>query len=337
MPVRRARWIVALLVPAAIAALLHALTTGSVDVGWRDALRALGGDVSSPLAAVVFDLRLPRAICAFAAGALLALAGAVLQALLRNPLADPYVLGVSGGASVAALFAFTVMGAGTPVWAVQASAASGSALTLMLLFLLARRAFFSRDLTSADDVSVGVLLTGVMLAAFFGAIVSLLLALAGDGQLRGMVFWLLGDLAGATDMRLAGASCAALVVCAFVAQRRAGAMNLMLRGDVLAFTQGVDVARTRRVLILAAALATGFAVSLAGAIGFVGFVAPHLMRTLIGNDQRVLLPGALLAGGTLVVIADTAARTVIAPVQLPVGVVTALVGVPVFLWLMRHR
>lgn len=337
MHATRARWILPLLVAAAVAALLHALAVGSVNVALAQIVQAIRGDMTSTAAAVVFDLRLPRAVSAFAAGALLALAGAVLQTLLRNPLADPFVLGVSGGASVAALLAFTVSGAGTPVWAVQGAAAAGSLLTLMLLFVLARRAFFMRELSSADDASVGVLLTGVMLAAFFGAIVSLLLALAGDGQLRGMVFWLLGDLAGATDLRLSGAACAALVVCAAIAQRRAAAMNLMLRGDVLAFTQGVDVARTRRVLILVAALATGSAVSLAGAIGFVGFVAPHLMRMLLGNDQRVLLPAAVLAGGTLVTLADSVARTVIAPVQLPVGVVTALVGVPVFLWFLRHR
>ena len=337
MSATRARWIIPLLVLAAAAALLHALAVGSVNVPLAELLRALRGDASSQAAAVIFDLRLPRAICAFAAGALLALAGAVLQALLRNPLADPYVLGVSGGASVAALLAFTVWGAGAPVWAVQGAAAAGSLATLMLLFVLSRRAFFMRELSAADDASVGVLLTGVMLAAFFGAIVSLLLALAGDGQLRGMVFWLLGDLAGATDLRLGGAAVGALLVCALIAQRHAAAMNLLLRGDVLAFTQGVDVTRTRRMLVLVAALATGSAVSLAGAVGFIGFVAPHLMRVLLGNDQRVLLPAAVLAGGTLVTIADSVARTVIAPVQLPVGVVTALVGVPVFLWFIRHR
>lgn len=332
----RSHWAMPLLAAAAVGVVLHALAVGSVEVSLGDVVRALRGDVSAS-AVVVLDLRLPRALSAFAAGALLALGGAVLQGLLRNPLADPYVLGVSGGASVAALAVLSVAGAATPAWAMQLAAAVGALGSLLLLFAFARRAFFARDLAIGDDSSVGVLLTGVMLAAFSGAIVSLLLAVAGDGQLRGMVFWLLGDLAGATDLRWALAACAVLIVIAALCRRHAAALNLILRGDVLAFTQGVDVTRTRRELVLLAALATATAVSLAGAVGFVGFVAPHFMRAWLGNDQRVLLLAAPLAGGALVVAADSIARTVIAPAQLPVGVVTALVGAPVFLWFIRHR
>jgi iron complex transport system permease protein len=152
-----------------------------------------------------------------------------------------------------------------------------------------------------------------------------------------MVFWLLGDLSGATDVR-AGLAVAALVIVAFlVARTQAPALNLLIRGDLQAFTQGVRVAHTRRTLVLVAALATGAAVTLAGAVGFVGFVAPHLMRLALGNDQRMLLPASMLAGGTLVLLADTVARTAFAPLQLPVGVLTALIGVPVFLWLLARR
>jgi len=323
----------------AVAAALWAVSKGSVSLSWSDWASLWRADPLSVRGAVLWELRVPRVASAFAAGALLALAGVLLQALLRNPLADPYVLGVSGGASVAvlAVFALSGRGVGLPVWAMQAAAAGGAACTLVVLFALARRAFFSKTLLGADEGSVTVLLTGVMLAAFFGALVSVLLALAGDSQLRGMVFWLLGDLTGATDMRLAAVAFAILMGCVWVAYRRAGDMSLMLRGDVLAFTQGVDVVRTRRVLVLTAALATGAAVSLAGAIGFVGFVAPHLMRLWVGHDQRVLVLASVLAGGTLVVVADTVARTIVAPIQLPVGVVTALVGVPLFLWWVRYR
>jgi iron complex transport system permease protein len=334
--VARTRWALPLLTAAAALAVLHALAVGSVELSWADVARAFGGERSAT-AAVVLDLRLPRALSAFAAGALLALAGAVLQGLLRNPLADPYVLGVSGGASVAALIVLSIVGAATPAWAMQAAAAAGSLVSLLVLFALARRTFFARELALGDDGAVGVLLTGVMLAALCGALVSLLLAVAGDGQLRGMVFWLLGDLAGATDLRWALAACGALLLIAALCRRYAAALDLMLRGDVQAFTQGVDVTRTRRVLVLLAALATAAAVSLAGAVGFVGFVAPHLMRSWLGNDQRVLLLAAPLFGGALVVAADSIARTVIAPAQLPVGVVTALIGAPVFLWFIRHR
>lgn len=332
----RERWALPLLAGVAAGAVLHALAVGSVEVSLADVMRALGGERSTPMA-VVLDLRLPRALSAFASGALLALAGAVLQGLLRNSLADPYVLGVSGGASVAALLVLSVVGTATPVWAMQLAAAAGALASLLLLLMFARRVFFARDLAPGDDSSVGVLVTGVMLASFCGALVSLLLAVAGDGQLRGMVFWLLGDLAGATDMRWALTACGVMAIVVIWGRRHAAALNLILRGDVLAFTQGVDVIRTRRILVLLSALATATAVSLAGAVGFVGFVAPHFMRAWLGNDQRVLLLAAPLAGGTLVVVADSIARTAIAPAQLPVGVVTALIGAPVFLWFIRHR
>jgi len=267
-------------------------------------------------------------------GALLALAGALLQALLRNPLADPYVLGISGGASVAALVA---LAAGAALWVMQLASALGALVTLMLLVLLARRALFSRDVLAGDDAASGVLLTGVMIAALTAAVLSLLLALAPEGRLRSMVFWLLGDLAGATDKTAAIVAWVILAILLTLACVLARPLNLILRGDVAAFTQGVDVERVRRVLVLVAALATGCAVTLAGAVGFVGFVAPHIIRRLVGNEQRLLLPAAALFGGTLLVIADTIARTVAAPLQLPVGVLTSLLGVPVFLWLLQHR
>jgi iron complex transport system permease protein len=176
-----------------------------------------------------------------------------------------------------------------------------------------------------------------MIAALSTALLSLLLALAPDGRLRSMVFWLLGDLAGATDPVTALVALVLFAVLLAVARAYARPLNLILRGDIAAYTQGVDVVRARRVLILVAALATGCAVTLAGAVGFVGFVAPHIVRRLIGNDQRALLPAAALFGGALLVVADTVARSAVAPLQLPVGVLTALLGVPVFLWLLQRR
>ncbi|MFN7780860.1 MAG: FecCD family ABC transporter permease [Betaproteobacteria bacterium] len=322
-----------LLGAAALVAVALALALGSVPLGvsaWAD---AIAGRPSTG-ASVLLDLRLPRVVAAFAVGGLLALAGALLQALLRNPLADPYVLGVSGGAAVASLLA---LAAGAGLLGMQAAAAAGALATLALLFALARRAFFGRTLRADDEAASVVLLTGVMLAAFAAALLALLLALAPDGTLRPMVFWLLGDLAGATDLRLALAACVALALALAAALKLARPLNLLLRGDVQALTQGVPVERVRRALVLVAALATGIAVALAGAVGFVGFVAPHLLRLAVGNDQRVLLPASVLGGGTLVVLADTLARTVAAPLHRPVGVVTALIGVPVFLWLLPRR
>lgn len=329
---RSALWILAL---AAGCALVAALAVGSVQLDWAELFSA--GANGSPSASVLMQLRLPRAVSGFAVGGLLALAGAVLQTLLRNPLADPYVLGVSGGASVAALLALTLWGATLPLWGVQVAAGLGAAITMLVLFALARASFLAKELDAAGAADVQVLLTGVMLAAIFGAMMSVLLALAGDGALRGMVFWLLGDLSGAVDLRLGVAGCVLLLLCTGLASRLAPAMNVMMHGQAQALTQGVDVPRTRAVLIALAALATGYAVSVAGAIGFVGFVAPHWVRWWVGHDQRRVLPAAALAGGTLVVLADTLGRSVLAPVQLPVGVVTALVGAPVFLCLMRAR
>jgi iron complex transport system permease protein len=326
--------VLAVLALAALASFAAALATGSVP-GVLSALvdASEGGGAR---AAVLWQLRLPRALSALAAGGLLALAGTLLQALLRNPLADAYVLGISGGAAVGALLALL---AGGGLLAMQAGSALGAFATLAALFLLARRAFFGRLHTAArvaEEAGSAVLLTGVMLAAFAAALLSLLLALAPDVQMRSIMFWLLGDLAGATDLRAALAALAMLAVLAAVAWTQARPLNLLLRGDLQAFAQGVDVRRVRRHLVLVSALATATAVTLAGAVGFVGFVAPHLMRRLVGNDQRHLLPASVLAGAVLVLLADTAARTVVAPLQLPVGVLTALIGVPVFISLVRR-
>ena len=319
---------------AAAASLLLALAVGSVPVSPARILATLTHDGDSAAREVIWQLRAPRALAGFAVGAGLALSGALLQGLLRNPLADPYVLGISGGAAVGAIAAIAL---GLPAGMVQLAAATGAVGTLALLFGLARRALFTRDALESEQGTTTVLLTGVMSASFAAALRSLVLSLAPDARLRTMVFWLLGDLAGATDFRAALIALAVIAVAFAIALRHAAALNLLVRGDLQAYTQGVRVVHTRRTLVLVAALATGAAVTLAGAVGFVGFVAPHLMRLLFGNDQRMLLPASGLAGGTLVVLADTIARSAFAPLQLPVGVLTALIGVPVFLWLLARR
>lgn len=323
-----------LLALAGAVSLLLALAVGSVPVSLPQLLATLAGHGDSDARDVIWQLRAPRAVAGFAVGAGLALSGALLQGLLRNPLADPYVLGVSGGAAVAAIGAIAL---GLSSGLIQLAAALGAMATLGLLFILARRALFTRDAVESEQGTTAVLLTGVMIASFAAALLSLVLSLAPDARLRTMVFWLLGDLAGATDLRAALIALVATGVAFAIAQRHAAALNLLVRGDLQAYTQGVRVAHTRRTLVLVAALATGAAVTLAGAVGFVGFVAPHLMRLLFGNDQRFLLPASGLAGGTLVVLADTVARSAFAPLQLPVGVLTALIGVPVFLWLLARR
>jgi len=289
-------------------------------------------DGADPLAReLVLGLRLPRAAAGFAVGGLLALAGALLQVLLRNPLADPWVLGVSGGGALGAVLAMWT-GAGAAL--VTGAAWVGAAVSTLLLFAIGG-AGPNRGPVHGAMAPLRLLLTGVMLASGWGALLTLVLSLAPDARLRGMLFWLIGDLAGA-DAWLAPTL--ALAIGLAVALRLAPALNLMLLGDARAFSLGIDVTRLRLGTCLLAALAAGFAVTTAGAIGFVGLLVPHALRLVLGNDQRALLPACVIAGGSLVVLADTLARTVVAPTQLPVGAIVSLAGVPVFLALLvRNR
>lgn len=316
-----------LLALLAAAALAVALAGGSGDIALAQLPRLLLRPDDSPAAQVLHGLRLPRALCAFAAGALLALAGALMQVLLRNPLADPYVLGTSGGAAVGSL---TVLALGGGALALQAGAFGGALASTLLLFGLARRGW-QHHVGESEDPAPRLLLGGVMLAALWSALVLLLLTLSPEGQLRGMLFWLSGDLAGADAPAWPLAALAALVAASWPLARE---LNLLLRGAASAQALGVRVGALRARLYVLASLATAVAVATAGTVGFVGLVVPHALRLLAGNDQRVLLPGCALAGGSVLLLADTAARTLLAPQQLPVGVVMALVGAPAFIALL---
>lgn len=325
-PARWRAWlIVSALLAVSVGALLLACVVGSVGVSLAELaagfIEILHGAPSS-LPAMLLELRLVRALAAYATGASLALAGVMMQTLLRNPLADPYVLGVSSGASVGALAAMLLIG--TTV-AVDGGAFGGAAAIALLLYLLARR-----DLRSGQTEGRAplLLLTGVILAAGCSALVTLMLSLAPDTSLRGMVFWLMGDLSGA---RTAWLQWIVLVAALLFAWRMARSVNLLGLYDEVAATLGVQVGALRKGLFVCAALLTASAVSCAGSIGFVGLIVPHACRFAFGSDHRVLLPAATLAGGAFLVLADTLARTLLAPQQLPVGAVTALIGVPVFL------
>ena len=271
---------------------------------------------------IVFSLRLPRTLAALAVGGLLAFAGALQQVLLRNPLADPYILGTSGGASVGALSAM-LLGAG--MTGINLAAGAGALAVILIVFLLAGRDH------SANQARL--LLTGVALAAFCGAASSLLLSIAPDGLLRGMVFWLLGDLASA-QWQLALAMLATLLLAVWPFARQ---LNLLSLGVQPAHALGVDTRRLQWLLYFFSAAATAVAVTTAGMIGFVGLIVPQALRLVLGQDQRLLLPACALAGGLVLLVADIACRVVLAPQQLPVGVMMALFGVPVFLWLLQRR
>ncbi|WP_298834826.1 iron ABC transporter permease [uncultured Piscinibacter sp.] len=320
-----------LLAVAAAAAGLLALASGSVLLPPAELLHLLLQPDGSSAALVLHGLRLPRALAAFGVGGLLAVAGALMQVLLRNPLADPYVLGVSGGASVGALLALLIAGS---AWLVQAGAFAGALLTIVLVFALAQRDLSRLDTTARLDSAPRLLLTGVMLAALWSAVITLMLMLAPEARLRGMLFWLAGDLGGS---EAAGWPIVVLGGLLLLSWPLARELNVLLGGAASAQALGVPVVRLRRHVYVLASLATAIAVTTGGAIGFVGLVVPHALRLLMGNDQRTLLPACALAGGTLLLLADTLARTVVAPQQLPVGVITALLGVPTFIVLLLHR
>ncbi|MBM6549818.1 FecCD family ABC transporter permease [Marinomonas ostreistagni] len=298
------------------------VTQGSVALSPSAVWQALQGQGSILNQTVVMELRLPRVLSAFATGGLLALAGALMQILLRNPLADPYVLGISGGASVAALAAILL---GLTGLLMSGMAFIGAALSTLLVFGLAGQL--------SHNSTLRLLLTGVVIAAGWGALITLILALAPPDKLPGMLYWLMGDLAYAHTPWLAWLVLVPVTVLLVPLGR---SLNLLARGPMQAAALGVNVKGLERLVFIVASLLTAVAVTTAGSVGFVGLVVPHMLRLVLGNDQRLILPASALAGGCLVTLADTLARTVIAPEQLPVGVITALLGVPTFLYLLQR-
>lgn len=322
LPSSRITAIYGLLALAALGVLMLSVLSGSVSLSLDQIRGSLAGDGDSLAHSLIFDLRLPRALTAFAAGGLLAVAGVLMQVLLRNPLADPFVMGVSGGAAVAALSAMLLGLAG---FAVDAAATAGALLTTLIVFSLAHG--------TGGWTPARLLLTGIVMAAGASAVVSLLLALGDENQLRGMLFWLMGDLSMSSRpwTLLSLFAAALLVVMPFARQ-----LNVLARGELQARVLGVSVRATRIGIFIASSLLTAATVTTAGTIGFVGLVTPHLVRLMLGADHRLVLPASALLGGTLVMVADLCARVLFAPRQLPVGALTAIAGVPLFLILMRR-
>ena len=328
---QRATLVMSVLAACAVAAVLFSCAVGSVALPLADLFDALADMVRgapSTLAATLLELRLTRALSAFVIGGALALAGVMMQALLRNPLADPYVLGVSGGAAVGALAAMLYF---TAIWAVDVAAFSGAIIVSLILFLLAHRDL--RGGIATDSNASLLLLTGVIIASGCGALITLMLSIAPDNRLRGMVFWLIGDLSG-TQLRVL--PFLVLIGVLGFAVRSARSINVMAMHAGAASTLGIDVGTLRKRLFFCAALLTASAVSSGGSIGFVGLIVPHACRFALGPDHRLLLPAATLVGGIFLVLADTLARSVMAPQQLPVGVITAIIGVPIFLMQLHH-
>lgn len=328
---RRASAVLAALLVVAVLSLLFAGMVGSMPLAMADLpsalLEVLQGKATT-LTATLLNLRLGRAATAFVTGGTLALAGVMMQALLRNPLADPYVLGVSGGAAVGALAALLFMCA---AWVVDVAAFAGAVSVSLLLYALARRDL--RGGAAVESSGSLLLLTGVILSSGCMALVTLMLSIAPDSRLRSMVFWMIGDLSAAQVRWLPWLVLAAALAYAL---RMARAINVLALHADAASTLGVSLGTLRQGLFFCAGLLTASAVTSAGSIGFVGLIVPHACRFALGPDHRLLLPAATLVGGTFLMLADTLARTLLAPQQLPVGVLTALVGVPVFLLQLHH-
>jgi iron complex transport system permease protein len=312
-----------LLALAALLSLVLAISTGSTPLRLDTLMAALFEGHDSVVRDVILELRLPRALNAFSTGGLLALAGVLMQVLLRNPLADPYVLGISGGAAVSALAAMLLGFGGLIVdWA----AGTGALGATLLVFALAH--------ARGGWTPQRLLLNGVVVASGCTAIVSLMLALGDETRLRGMLFWLMGDLS------FASFSPAALCLLAAVgglAIAGARSLNVLARGEVESQALGLALSPARIALFCATAALTATAVTTAGGIGFIGLVTPHLVRLVAGANHRIVVPASILLGGTLLTLADTLARIAAAPRQLPVGALTALIGVPLFLILMRRE
>lgn len=318
----------ALLTIVLIVVTLFALAVGSVNVPLSHIVAGLTGigEASDPERMIILAIRLPRVLLAILVGAGLSVAGAMLQAVLRNPLAEPYILGISSGGTMGTILVAAIAGSSGMVFGPAASFA-GSAVVMVLVYVLAHRRGRLDPYT--------LLLAGVMVGAFFNAAVLLTFALFNQ-ELRSAFLWLMGNLSAAQmeTLLIAGPLTLAGVALGALDTRR---FNLVATGEEAAAQLGVNVSALRKRTYLLASLITGAVVSVSGVIGFVGLIVPHVCRLLFGPDHRILLPSSFLLGGAFLVLADTLARTLIAPAEIPVGAVTAALGAPVFVYLLRRR
>lgn len=323
--IRRTSLVLPLLGVAAVAACLVALAVGAVPLTPAMIWHALR-DGAAPDGVIIRDLRLPRVVLAFGVGGSLAVAGAALQAMLRNPLAEPWLLGLSGGASLGAVLTLVI---GAPAgWSVAACATLGALAAIVLVYRIS--AVAGRRL----DPRV-LILAGVVVGAFSAAVTSALLVTADPYTFQSATIWLFGGF-GRSSWTLVWQFAVVALLPLLLLWWLARALDLLALGDDTAATLGLPVEQTRRLVIVATAVLTAATVAAAGVIGFVGLVVPHALRGIIGPLHRTLLPAVFLAGGAFTVLADMLARTVMRPAELPVGVVTALVGVPIFAMLLRR-
>jgi iron complex transport system permease protein len=324
----------ALMIVILLALCVLSLSVGSVHIELRRVFNALVNaltgnfSVSSEEELILFSVRLPRIIFAGIVGASLSLGGVVFQAILRNPLADPYILGISGGSALGAIIGI-VIGASSFYLGVPLLAFVGALVTVFLVFIVAG----SARGTLQDN---SLLLSGVVINAFFSAAILFFLSIVNSMELHSITFWLMGDLSRASAREIfVAAFCLIIGFVLLYAQARK--LNLVVQGEDTATHIGVNVERTKQWLLIITSLIISVSVSLAGIIGFVGIMVPHLMRLVFGSDHRLLLPVSALFGASFLIVADTIARVVLAPAELPVGVITALCGAPYFIFLLKRK
>ncbi len=309
-----------------------AIALGAIHLPLSQILHVFATQTDNTYQTIIVDIRLPRVLLTALVGTILALSGAVMQGLFRNPLADPSLIGVTAGASLGASLVIA-LGSGVVVeWLglplMSLGAFAGGSIAVWLVYRLARY---------GNGTSVAtMLLAGIGIAALVGSLTSLLEFYADNQVLRRISLWRMGSLEGATYWRAGFALVVALILL-LVLPRKASALNALLLGESEARHLGIDIENVKRIIVLSVAVGVGVSVALAGAIGFVGLVVPHIIRLLIGPDHRYLLPASALAGAVLLVVADTVARVLLAPTELPVGLITAFIGVPFFLSLLTRR
>lgn len=336
----RARLVIGLLLAALVLTTLFSLTAGASDASAWAVLHdwifgSEAGALSERDRIIVYDIRMPRVAMGMLVGAALAVAGAIMQGLFRNPLADPGLIGVSAGSALAAV-TMIVLGASTlapvatllGIYALPLAAFCGGLASTLVLYRISTR----RGQTSVATM----LLAGIALAALAGALMGMLIFIADDRQLRDLTFWQLGSLAGATWVKVAAIGpiiALALAAAPFLAR----GLNALALGEATANHLGIPVQRFKYVAIVSVAAATGASVAVSGGIGFVGIVVPHMLRLLIGPDNRYLLPASALLGASLLLLADAVSRIIVAPAELPIGIVTAAAGAPFFLWILLRK
>lgn len=331
---RRLAWICGSLVLVLLLVVVFALKVGAVPISIVDLVASLGrvaigqsDQLPSEYSLIVFEIRLPRILLGILVGAALSVAGAGFQALLRNPLADPYVLGVSSGAALGAILSLIISSRAT--FAMPLAAFAGALVTIAGVYFLGRR--------GGQIDTHTLLLAGIISASFLSAVIMFLMTTLPGGELRGIAFWLMGDLTSTKTPVGLGWLFTVLLIAIGAIYSTAADLNLLLSGEQEAMHLGVDVPRVKLVVYVSASLLTGLAVSVSGAIGYVGLLVPHVMRLLFGSDHRLLIPTTALGGAIAIVVADTLARTIVAPTELPVGAMTAMAGAPVFIYLLRRR